>query len=286
MIPAAEGRMTVKSPIPMETDRTAVADVPRVSRLLTRWFGRYATRHLARHFHSVRVSSGKTPLSALNGTGPLVVYGNHASWWDPLIAVFLNREVFSGRTAFAPIDGAALERYRFFAKLGFFAVDQEDRRRGAVQFLRTARAILDRRDSVLWLTPQGEFADVRRRPVIFQAGIAHLATRIPGVTFLPLAIEYVFWEERFPEALLKFGNPVKSEEIASAAPDNDSRLRLLANRLENTQDALAEESKNRDPGDFETLLAGKSGASAVYDLWRSSAARFRGRMFDPHHGSK
>ncbi len=267
----------------METEKTVTGELPKVSRFLTEWFGGYATKHLAKHFHGVRISK-ETSLPALEG--PLVVYGNHASWWDPLIAVFLTREVFTGRTAFAPIDAAALEKYRFFTKLGFFGVDQEGSRRGAVQFLRTAGVILGQPDSVLWLTPQGEFADVRRRPLTFQPGIAHLAARIPGVTFLPLAIEYVFWEERFPETLLKFGDPMTSDEVAASAPDTESRLRLLEARLQDTQDALAEESQARDSGNFEILLAGRSGASAVYDLWRSAAARLRGRKFDPHHGKK
>jgi 1-acyl-sn-glycerol-3-phosphate acyltransferase len=278
------GMIAVSQGVVGEKEGAADA-VPQVSPFLAHWFGRYATRHLANHFHAVRMSKDSSH-SNLGETGPLVVYGNHASWWDPMIAVFLTRQVFAGKKAFAPIDAAALEQYRFFEKLGFFGVDQKEGRRGAAQFLKTTGAILGRQESVLWLTPQGEFADVRSRPVVFQAGIAHLARRSHGVTFLPLAIEYVFWEERFPETLLQFGDPVSSEQIAAVAPDTESALQLLSRSLEGTQDGLAKKSRDRDPAEFDTLLKGKSGASAVYDFWRSFSARLRGRKFDPHHGSK
>src|SRR5579859_5789895 len=60
--------------------------LPRISSPLLRWFTWYSRRYVRRHFHSVRVSrSGLPPASKL----PLVIYSNHAAWWDALVCLVL-----------------------------------------------------------------------------------------------------------------------------------------------------------------------------------------------------
>ena len=81
--------------------------------------GRTCFRHPAcRHFHSLRISRAGLPPDA-RGL-PLVLYTNHASWWDPLVGLVVKAECFPDRTLFTPIDATMLERYKMFAKLGFF----------------------------------------------------------------------------------------------------------------------------------------------------------------------
>ncbi|HRI14672.1 MAG TPA: lysophospholipid acyltransferase family protein [Verrucomicrobiota bacterium] len=180
--------------------------VPRISRPLLRWFTWYSRRYIRNHFHSLRVSRAGLPLRA--DRLPLVIYSNHASWWDALVGLVLKVEFFPDRAAFAPMDAAMLERYRFFRRLGFFGVEQRTRR-SAVQFLRTAEAVLESPQGALFITPQSRFADVRERPLRFESGLGHLAARVRRALFVPAAIEYVFWEERLPEILVRFGEPVE-----------------------------------------------------------------------------
>ncbi len=184
----------------------ASASVPVISKPLLRWFTWYSRRYLRRHFHSLRVSLNGLPPG--DAQLPLVIYSNHAAWWDALVGLVLKAEFFSSRQAFAPIDSKALENYKMFGRLGFFGVEQGTRR-GAVQFLRTSEHILRAANSLLVVTPQGRFADVRERPIRFEAGLGHLATRVEHAVFLPMATEFVFWEERLPEILVRFGEPVE-----------------------------------------------------------------------------
>ncbi len=203
--------------------------------------------------------------------GPLVVFLNHAAWWDPLVCLLLRREFFRGRAAYAPIEAAALARYRFLGKLGFFAVETGTRR-GAAQFLKTSGAILEEEKTALFLTPQAKFADVRA-PLVFAPGIDHLAARAPDAVFLPLAIEYSFWEERKPEVLLAFGE-------ALPASGGES----LAARLADVQAALAEAAARRQPNEWKVLRRSRSGVNLPYDLWRGLRARLRGEAFRADHG--
>lgn len=265
-------------------------EVPRVSRWLVAWFSAYSRWYLGRHFHRLRLSvEGAVPDSA-RGV-PTVIYLNHAAWWDPLVCLLLFRGLFPGQHGFAPIDAMALRRYAFFERLGFFGVDPGTAL-GARQFLRRSAAILDQPGHTLWVTPQGEFADARRRPVQLKPGLAHLAARLerlPSTTvhrvhFLPLALEYTFWEERLPEVLVRFGEPLILQR-ATLSPDSVGRWQeRLEHALEQTQDALAVDAQARDASRFRPLLAGASGTGGVYDAWRRMKAALQGRSFDPRHG--
>lgn len=258
--------------------------LPRISKPLLRWFTWYSRRYLRRHFHSLRVSVRGLPLG---GSGlPLVIYSNHASWWDALVGLVLKEEFLSERNGFAPIDAKALEQYGMFRKLGFFGVDQGTRR-GAGQFLRTAETILHDPNALLVVTPQGRFADVRERPVRFAAGLGHLARRVERAVFLPMATEFVFWEERLPEILVRFGAPV---EIKRGEPgvyfDAKSWTSWLEQKLTATQDALAAEAQRRNPEDFQVVLSGGAGQGGIYDWWRAAKAKLRGEPFRKEHGAK
>ena len=197
--------------------------------------------------------------------GPLVVYANHASWWDPILFMVLSRHLFPHRTAYGPMDSAALERYPIFKRLGVFGLERGSHR-GAVEFVKTAEAILARDRSVLWLTAEGKFSDPRTRPVELQFGLAHLVRRIPALRALPMAVEYTFWNERLPEILVRPGSPV---ELPAVSRDDLGAINsLLEVALERELDALAAASCDRDPSLFRTLLLGRAGIGGVYDHWR------------------
>jgi 1-acyl-sn-glycerol-3-phosphate acyltransferase len=257
--------------------------IPKVSRPLLRWFVWYSRRYVRRHFHSLRVSLKGLPPETQEL--PLVIYSNHASWWDALVCLVLKEQCFPGRTAFAPIDAAMLARYKFFRRLGFFGVEQHSRR-GAIQFLHTAEAILRSPQNLLAITPQGRFVDVRERPIRFESGLGHLATRVQRALFVPFATEYVFWEERLPEILVRFGEPVVIQTQHRAAFTSKYWTKLFEEKLTDTQGALAAEVQRRNASDFQVVLRGGSGQGGVYDLWRSFKAKWRGEAFRKEHGDK
>ena len=254
-------------------------DLPVVSPILFRWFTSYSRRYLHRHFHSLRVSRAGLP--PRDCELPMVVFANHASWWDPLLWLALKSEFFPSRRAFSPIDAEALKRYKILSRLGVFGVEQKTGR-GAVQFLRTAEKILRQPGHILALTPQGRFVDPRERPVRFEQGLGHLAARVERVVFVPMASEFVFWEERLPEILVRFGQPISAEEINDA----ESGTVFFQRHLELVQNALATESKRRDPNDFQTILRGRAGQGGIYDWYRAARAKLVGEKFVREHGAK
>lgn len=253
--------------------------LPSVSPLLLRMFSIYSEGYLNRHFHSLRMlRSTELPV---NSTRPMVVFLNHASWWDPLVALFLSRYFFAEWSSYAPIDAKSLERYGIFKRLGFFGVERGTAM-GAKQFLRMSDAILRHPRSILWLTPQGRFADVRERPVSMQAGLGHLMCKYPEALYVPLAIEYPFWEERHPEILVHFGEPVCLENDEDLTPQLCTAM--CESALQKAQERLSKASQGRVAEHFESLLRGKAGVNSFYDAWRSLRSRWRQETFQPEHG--
>ena len=285
-------------------------------------FGWYLRWYFYRKFHAVRISHAGRPHGFAGR--PLIIYGNHPSWWDPALYILLCTVLFPGRRGYGPMDAKALgnpdvglvtmsevadqigaicdrtaiplivdadtgfgnalnvqRTVRVFERMGVFGIAL-DTPRGAARFLSTSLRILSDPASILWITAEGEFADVRRRPLQLRPGIAHLARRVPGAVILPLAVEYPFWNESRPEALVRFGDPIESGPQRTVAGWTGH----LEAELTRTMDGLAAEAVQRDPRRFQTLLRGGGGVGGIYDLYRRSRAFAAGRRFDPRHESR
>jgi 1-acyl-sn-glycerol-3-phosphate acyltransferase len=276
MSPAARQVASPQQPSGSPADDQA--GLPRKSRWLYQAFTRYSRRLVCRHFDALRLAEPGFPSCPANA--PVLVYLNHPSWWDPLIALTLADAGFGKRSHYAPIDEAALRQYAFFAKLGFFGIDRTTTR-GKARFLRLGRRALARPERALWVTAEGHFTDPRQRPVTLQPGVAHLARRLPQGIILPLALEYPFWQEKRPEALACFGEPIRIGQ----QPDRDVTQwhEHLTAELEQAVDRLSRLAMRQNARDWRTIVSGRIGTSPTYDFWRAMRARLRGERFHRAH---
>lgn len=253
-------------------------EVPAISKPVLSFFRRIVRGYFRRHFRAVRIASPER-FAALQG--PVIVYANHSSWWDPMVSVLLAANLMPQRQHYAPMDAVALEKYGLLKWLGIFPVEMNSAR-GAVQFLRTGEAIL-KSGGVLWITPQGRFADPRQRPLEFKPGMAALAARVAAATgsctLLPLAIEYPFWDERLPETLLYVAEPLLV--LANESAESVQQRSLAA--LEAALDELQRRSLARDPAGFEVLSRGTLGAGGFYALGKRARAFLLRQPYIPEH---
>lgn len=233
----------------------------------------YMRRFMRRNFHALRISKAGHP--RLPPDRPAIVYCNHPSWWDPAFIIVLASTCFPGRPAYGPMEQAALERYRFMRRIGLFGIEAGTAQ-GARAFLRTGAHVLRQPRAMLWVTAEGEFTDPRTRPVRLRPGLAALARRVPEAVCLPLAIEYVFWSERCPEALCRFGDAMDTAVVADCQAALEQQLTIA-------MEALAAEAVARDPAHFDAILSGQAGIGGVYDTWQRLKALLRGKPFDPAH---
>ena len=272
---------TVQAPPSADKQKTP-RHIPGVWPLLVTLFDFYLQRYIPRHFHAVALSQTDYAKSIADSE-PLVVYLNHASWWDPLMALVICKRFFPKRQLHAPIDAIAVQKYPFMQRLGFFPVEQ-DRLRGAGEFLKTARLILDTPNTSVWLTPEGQFTDPRRRDLAFQPGLAHLASKLKRGVIVPLAMEYTFWEERLPEALGRFGEPIVVQDHNVGS--KEAWGHLLEERLRGTQRELETLALARESESFQMIFSGKSGVSWGYDTMRAIISMLTGHRIASSHSDK
>ena len=246
------------------------AKVPQISIFTLRFFQYIVRFYFWRHFRAVHVHGSETLAGV---SGPLIVYGNHASWWDPMLCVLIAHILVPYRRHYAPMDSIPLKRYPILRRIGIFPIELGTTR-GAVQLLQIAEAVLAS-GGVLWITPQGRFADVRERPLAFKSGLALLLQRVPGTQLLRMAAEYPFWIERLPEALVRIGEVFRVD----ASDDTPAINRLLEKALEKEMDTLQVLSLARDPLQFRTLLEGMRGTGGAYTLGNKLRAWMRGKGF-------
>ncbi len=272
--------------------------LPRIDRWLMDGFERhFLPRYLRKHFHAFATNSSSLEvLRAEQSTRTaLVVYANHPSWWDPMTAIYLRYRLFTEFRMYAPIDAKALAKYRIFQRMGFFGIELQTRR-GAAQFLKRSQRIVRTSGASLWLTPEGKFCDPRNLDQPLMPGLSHLAHSIDHendadperslcVWFVPVAIEYAFWEERLPECLAWTGQPTQVA-WGQGAHDKQAWDQLLTTRLRDAQRRLATASIAHDAEQFELLLSGKSGSWGLYDIARRMRALVTGTKTQLQHGDK
>ncbi len=251
----------------------------RRSALLFRLFGWYLRWLFWRRFNAVRLSRAGLP--DVSPGRPLIICTNHPSWWDPAFFILLQTMLFPSRAGFGPMDAAALGKYGLLERMGVFGIELESRR-GAARFLEQSQRILARPDSVLWITAQGAFTDVRSRPIRLRPGIAHLVRRVPGAIVLPLALEYGFWNEGKPEALARFGAPMTASREQSVG----EWVAALEAALTETSDALTAESMRRDSKLFQRLVHGSAAVGPIYGAYRRLRALATGQALDVSHGGR
>jgi 1-acyl-sn-glycerol-3-phosphate acyltransferase len=234
------------------------------------FFARYVRRLLRRRFHSVRIArDGLAHFEGLSSSRrPTIVLLSHSSWWDPLVATFLSGEISPRRPVLAPMDREQLERFRFFRRIGMFGIDPDDPE--SLEAMRTyvIDAFRERSRTMLWLTPQGRFTDVRD-PVRIRPGAAAIASMAEDeVDVCSIAIEYVFWQESRAEVLVRC-LPVERPE----RPSTSGWHRAMTATMQSNADALAGLARAREEDAFSTLVGDRSRTSFFYDLM----LRLRGR---------
>lgn len=227
--------------------------LPAISNVTMRLFVRIVRGYFHRHFGSVMAQNAA---GLRRANGPLIVYANHCSWWDPMLLVLLARTLLPERQHYAPIEASALRRHPALRKLGLFPVETSTPS-GVTQFVQAARSVL-KKGAVLWTTPQGRLADPREFPLTFRPGLAALAARCPEVPLMPLAVEYTFWDDCLPETLVRFGEMIHGD----AGQSSERVTHHLECALTSTMLELQHASCARDTTAFEVLLHGRRGVGA------------------------
>lgn len=190
------------------------------SKLFEKIFSVYNTNLLKRRFHSFNVK-GLENLENRQTSLPLIIYANHSSWWDGLAAFQISYSL--KLDSYIMMEEKQLKRFHLFRKLGAFSVVRE-KPRSALQSINYAVDLLNNKNRVLWIFPQGEILLNDLRPIHFYRGISKIVEKLGECSTVSLTFRYEFLNEFKPEI---FANIKPPGEINFAKSNN------LTNYFEN-----------------------------------------------------
>jgi chlorobactene lauroyltransferase len=172
---------------------------------LERMYALYGRRLLRAAFARTWVGGMPWP----SGDGPSTALLNHSAWWDPILTLYLSHDVFR-RDGYGIMQGAQLERYPFFRRIGCFGASSDGLEDVRALATYAASVLRDGTRRTLWLSPQGELLPTRA-PLSFRSGAARLVRAVPEAPVVPVAVRYEFRAEQRPECFVRVGEAVTLE---------------------------------------------------------------------------
>ena len=221
----------------------------RKSAWFERLFAIYNRNLIARRFEGLRVA-GLEHLQGRPRVSPLLLYANHSSWWDGLVAFQVGRTCALDQ--YVMMEEKQLRAYPLFRRLGAFSVVRESPREAA-RSIEYARRLLHGTNRALWIFPQGETRPNDDRPLELYTGAARIIQRTGEIYAAPVGMRYEFLEEFRPDILVRIG-PL---EQITAGNDFDPKraTRDFAVSLTCTLDKIRADILESNLAEYEELVA-------------------------------
>ena len=155
-----------------------------------------------RKFRNVRI----VPVLAATGK-PILMIGNHFSWWDGFFACYLNQEIFHKKLHIMMLEEQLRPRM-FLNKAGAYSIRKGSR--DALESLKYTAGLMNDPGNLAVLYPQGEFESVYTFPVRFENGmekIAGFAQNEFELVFYAALIDYFSYRKPTLTIYLEQANP-------------------------------------------------------------------------------
>ena len=226
---------------------------------LERAYASYGRRLIGNAFARVWVDGAAWP----SVDGPTIAFLNHSAWWDPVLTLFLSHSLFR-RDGYGIMQGAQLERYPFFRRVGCFGAttDSLDDVRAVTQH--AARVLNEGHRRTLWIFPQGELLPPRT-PLKFRSGVARIARATPEALLVPVAVRYELRTAQRPEIFVRIGEPMAHAADAPTGERSFALGRRLESRMRHELGVLDDALTHADPPGYDVVLDGRGSLSQLYD---------------------
>ncbi|MDQ4123071.1 MAG: lysophospholipid acyltransferase family protein [Acidobacteriota bacterium] len=166
-------------------------------------FAVYNRNLFGRRFGALRVE-GIENLRNRKTDLPLVLYANHSSWWDGLVAFEIGR--VAGLDQFLMMEEKQLKQLFLFRRLGAFSVVRENPRMALLSINYAVDVLKEKPNRGVWIFPQGEILPNDARPLRFYQGLARIIEKTGRCTAAAVAMRYEFLGEFKPTAFAKISN--------------------------------------------------------------------------------
>lgn len=219
------------------------------SKLSEYFFAIYNKNLLKRKFQSFNIS-GLEKLNLPKNPIPFLIYANHSSWWDGLIAFYISS--LMKMDSFIMMEEKQLKNLQFFRKLGAFSVVRENSREALKSLKYASDILIEDPRRTLWIFPQGEILPNDIRPLKLYSGLAHIVRNVKNCLVIPTAIRLEFLQNFKPDIFVKIGNPIvfDTNEIF----DKKKLINLFTENLLITIDELKLDILNQSTSNYCDIL--------------------------------
>lgn len=192
-------------------------------------FAIYNRNLLKRKFHSLQIS-GLDILRKKEANTPLIIYVNHSSWWDGLVAFQISNAL--KMDSFIMMEEKQLKKLNVFRKLGAFSVVRENPFEAIKSINYAAQLLKEKPARALWIFPQGEILNNDIRPIKFYKGILKIINKVGKCLVVPIALRYEFLGEYKPEIFINIGEmDTFSSNKKCEVKDFEEKITLLLDKL-------------------------------------------------------
>jgi 1-acyl-sn-glycerol-3-phosphate acyltransferase len=102
---------------------------------------------------------------------PIMLICNHTSWWDGIWALHLNQQLFGRKFHFMMLE-EQLKKNWFFRYTGGFSVQKSNR--SVVESLIYSAELLENKNNMVLMFPQGKIQSMHRTAFNFEKGIERI----------------------------------------------------------------------------------------------------------------
>jgi chlorobactene lauroyltransferase len=218
----------------------------------TRWFEKvfavYNRNLLRRRFNSLFIDGLEILIENINC--PTVIYANHSSWWDGLIAFQIAHQTKSH--SFIMMEEKQLKKLSVFRKLGAFSVVRENPREAKKSVDYAVRLLNEKPNSTLWIFPQGEILPNDLRPLEFYNGLARIIENVDDCRVINLAMRYEFLGAFKPEIFVKINQTKLNNHVDKK--NRNFLTKLLADQLIDNLDRLKTDIINNRIDEYRNII--------------------------------
>jgi 1-acyl-sn-glycerol-3-phosphate acyltransferase len=150
-----------------------------------RFFSYYSKDRLKRYFHKVRCDCNVDVAGK-----PVLMIGNHFSWWDGFIAYRLNDLYLHKRFHIMMLE-EQLSTRMFLNKAGAFSIKRGTRT--VIDSLSYASSLLHEPENIVVVYPQGTISSVHSRPVRFEKGTERIIAAAPAQLMILFYVALPDW---------------------------------------------------------------------------------------------
>jgi hypothetical protein len=184
------------------------------------WFFRiYSLQMIRFHFRKVTIKNDFEDKGH-----PVLLIGNHFSWWDGFIANMLNIKVFRRIFHIMMLEDQLRSRM-FLNKAGAYSIKKGNR--SALESLKYTSDLLGNSNNLVTIYPQGEFESVSQSPVSFQKGLNEVTSRLHVRIHLVFYVALVdYFSFRKPALTIYIRECQKADGTFAASLESDYNLFL------------------------------------------------------------